>query len=73
MKRTFTITVDIDDDDRVSEEDRVGEMGYWTDQITNAIYNVMRTYNNQRDNNHVDVEAIDITSITTSSTRDWEV
>ena len=70
MKRTYTIVVDIDDDDRVSEEDRIDEMAYWDDQIESAISNVKRTYDNQRDNYHVNVEAIDVTNLTTSSTRE---
>jgi hypothetical protein len=63
MKRVFHIELVVRDDDRVEEEERKDEYEYWVSQIDNAIHNITRNYENQRDHDGVDYRGIDLTTI----------
>lgn len=65
MRKTWTVTVDVQESDMVSAKDLAEEMEYWADWVDKALALVTRDYNEAVDKAQyrVDYEAIDFTNI----------
>jgi len=72
MKRTITIAIEVEDDDRVDEEDRTDELTYWVNEVDKATTIIQHDYDRSRSdaNSRAMYQAVDFTTISISSTRE---
>jgi hypothetical protein len=65
MKRIITIAIEVADDDRIDEEDRIDELAYWVNEVDKATAIIQRDYDRSRSNadSRVTYQAVDFTTL----------
>lgn len=73
MQKTWTITIDVQDNPYSSHDDNEQEMAYWEDVIETAVQGVVYSYDKMVDRqaDRLDYEAFDFTNV--SVTREGQV